>query len=63
MKLSQTQFGLWCAIAIHDSSSVVGAASKYGTQALEIATTVNWPGHHGLYQWLFYLLLFLKTKV
>ncbi len=31
---------MWCAIAIHDTSSVVGAASKYGPQALEIATTV-----------------------
>ncbi len=41
MNLSQTQFGLWCAIAIHDTSSVVGAASKYGTQSLEIATTVK----------------------
>jgi uncharacterized integral membrane protein (TIGR00698 family) len=41
LNLSQTQFGLWCAIAIHDTSSVVGAASKYGTQALEIATTVK----------------------
>lgn len=39
--LTQTQFGLWCALAIHDTSSVVGAASKYGTQALEIATTVK----------------------
>ena len=39
--LSQTQFGLWCAIAIHDTSSVVGAASKYGTRALEVATTVK----------------------
>jgi uncharacterized integral membrane protein (TIGR00698 family) len=39
--LSQTQFGLWCAIAIHDTSSVVGAASKYGTHALEVATTVK----------------------
>lgn len=39
--LSQTQFGLWCAIAIHDTSSVVGAAAKYGTEALEIATTVK----------------------
>jgi len=39
--LSQTQFGLWCAIAIHDTSSVVGAAGKYGSQALEIATTVK----------------------
>jgi len=39
--LSQTQFGLWCAIAIHDTSSVAGAASKYGTHALEVATTVK----------------------
>jgi len=39
--LSQTQFGIWCAIAIHDTSSVVGAASKYGEQALQIATTVK----------------------
>ncbi|MDB5136152.1 MAG: putative sulfate exporter family transporter [Mucilaginibacter sp.] len=39
--LSQNQFGLWCAIAIHDTSSVVGAASRYGAQALQIATTVK----------------------
>jgi uncharacterized membrane protein YadS len=37
----QTQFGMWCCCAIHDTSSVVGAASKYGSQALEIATTVK----------------------
>ena len=41
LNLSQTQFGLWCAIAIHDTSSIVGAASKYGTHALEVATTVK----------------------
>ncbi|HTQ29435.1 MAG TPA: putative sulfate exporter family transporter [Puia sp.] len=41
LHLSQTQFGLWCAIAIHDTSSVVGAAAKFGNQALEIATTVK----------------------
>jgi uncharacterized integral membrane protein (TIGR00698 family) len=41
LHMSQTQFGLWCAIAIHDTSSVVGASSKYGAQALEIATTVK----------------------
>lgn len=41
LNLSQTQFGLWCAIAIHDTSSVVGAAGKYGSRALEIATTVK----------------------
>lgn len=39
--LSQSQFGLWSAIAIHDTSSVVGAASKYGNEALQIATTVK----------------------
>ncbi len=39
--LTQSQFGMWCAIAIHDTSSVVGAASKYGTEALQIATTVK----------------------
>ncbi|PSK89589.1 YeiH family protein [Taibaiella chishuiensis] len=41
LHLSQEQFGLWCAIAIHDTSSVVGAASKYGSTALLIATTVK----------------------
>lgn len=41
LNLSQTQFGMWCAIAIHDTSSVVGAANKYGSEALEIATTVK----------------------
>lgn len=41
LRLSQTQFGLWCAIAIHDTSSVVGAASHYGAQALQVATTVK----------------------
>jgi uncharacterized integral membrane protein (TIGR00698 family) len=41
LKLSQSQFGLWAALAIHDTSSVVGAAAKYGTQALAIATTVK----------------------
>jgi uncharacterized integral membrane protein (TIGR00698 family) len=41
LHLSQTQFGLWSAIAIHDTSSVVGAAGRYGSQALQIATTVK----------------------
>lgn len=39
--MSQHEFGLWCAIAIHDTSSVVGASSKYGENALQIATTVK----------------------
>lgn len=41
LNLTQHQFGLWCAIAIHDTSSVVGAAAKYGQEALQIATTVK----------------------
>lgn len=39
--LTQRQFGLWAALAIHDTSSVVGAASAFGKGALEIATTVK----------------------
>jgi len=39
--LSQQQFGIWAAIAIHDTSSVVGAATNYGDHALQIATTVK----------------------
>jgi uncharacterized integral membrane protein (TIGR00698 family) len=41
LKLTQSQFGLWAALAIHDTSSVVGAAAKYGAAALAIATTVK----------------------
>lgn len=41
LNLSQQEFGLWCAIAIHDTSSVVGAANKYGQEALQIATMVK----------------------
>ncbi|WP_394370060.1 YeiH family protein [Zobellia roscoffensis] len=41
MHLTQHQFGLWCAVAIHDTSSVVGAALGYGDEALRIATTVK----------------------
>jgi uncharacterized integral membrane protein (TIGR00698 family) len=41
LHLSQTQFGLWSALAIHDTSSVVGAAARYGAVALAIATTVK----------------------
>jgi uncharacterized integral membrane protein (TIGR00698 family) len=39
--LSQEAFGYWAAIAIHDTSSVVGAGATYGPKALEIATTVK----------------------
>lgn len=41
LHMTQQEFGLWSAIAIHDTSSVVGAASRYGTEALQVATTVK----------------------
>jgi uncharacterized integral membrane protein (TIGR00698 family) len=39
--MTQVEFGIWSAIAIHDTSSVVGAAAKYGAEALQVATTVK----------------------
>ena len=41
LHMSQTQFGLWAALAIHDTSSVVGATAKYGPTALAVGTTVK----------------------
>jgi uncharacterized integral membrane protein (TIGR00698 family) len=41
LHMTQTQFGFWAGIAIHDTSSVVGAAAKYGQNALQVATTVK----------------------
>jgi uncharacterized integral membrane protein (TIGR00698 family) len=41
LHMSQPQFGLWSALAIHDTSSVVGATAKYGAVALAVGTTVK----------------------
>ena len=41
LSLDDDQFGLWAALAIHDTSSVVGAAVAWGGKAVEIATTVK----------------------
>jgi uncharacterized integral membrane protein (TIGR00698 family) len=41
LHMSQQQFGLWSALAIHDTSSVVGATARYGAQALMIGTTIK----------------------
>lgn len=41
LNLTSNQFGVWAAIAIHDTSSVVGAATKFGGEALQAATTVK----------------------
>jgi len=41
LHMTQVQFGLWSALAIHDISSVVGATAKYGAMALAVGTTVK----------------------
>src|SRR5713226_4578889 len=41
LHMSESQFGLWSALAIHDTSSVVGATAKYGPTALAIGTTIK----------------------
>ena len=41
LHLTQVQFGLWSALAIHDTSSVVGATARYGSQALMVGTTIK----------------------
>ena len=41
LHLTQMQFGLWAALAIHDTSSVVGASAKFGAVALAVGTTVK----------------------
>lgn len=41
LHMTQTQFGLWSALAIHDISSVVGATAKYGAVALAVGTTIK----------------------
>ena len=41
IELNQQQFGTWAAIAIHDTSSVVGAGAAYGEEALQVATTIK----------------------
>jgi uncharacterized integral membrane protein (TIGR00698 family) len=41
LHLAPSAFGLWCALAIHDTSSVIGAASQYGKEALQVATAAK----------------------
>ncbi len=41
LEMTQQQFGMWAAIAIHDTSSVVGAGAAFGEEALEVATTIK----------------------
>ncbi len=54
--MSQLQFGMWSALAIHDTSSVLATAAIYGNEALEVATTVKL----GRTLWLIPLTLFVS---
>jgi uncharacterized integral membrane protein (TIGR00698 family) len=62
LSLTQEQFGLWCAIAIHDTSSVVGAALGYGDEALRIATTVKLSRTLWIIPLSIFSMFFFKTK-
>ncbi len=62
LSLDQTRFGLWCALAIHDTSSVVGAATKYGNEALEIAATVKLVRALWIIPVAFFSMLIFKNK-
>ncbi|MCB1646109.1 MAG: putative sulfate exporter family transporter [Pseudomonadales bacterium] len=59
LALSQQQFGLWCALAIHDTSSVIATAAIYGNEAASLATTVKL----GRTLWLIPLLLVASIVV
>lgn len=60
--LTQEQFGLWCAVAIHDTSSVVGAALEYGDTALQVATTVKLARTLWIIPLSFFAMFLFKTK-
>lgn len=54
--MTQTEFGIWSALAVHDTSSVVAVATIYGQQAAEVATTLKL----GRTLWLIPVLLFFS---
>lgn len=60
--LTQHQFGLWSALAIHDTSSVVGASMQYGAEALQLATTVKLARALWIIPLSFMIAFFMKSK-
>ena len=62
LNMTQEQFGLWCAIGIHDTSSVVGAAKNYGDVALKVATTVKLSRALWIIPMSLLTMVFFKTK-
>jgi uncharacterized integral membrane protein (TIGR00698 family) len=79
LHLSETQFGLWAALAIHDTSSVVGATAKYGPTALALGTTIKlaralwivplsiatalWMKSKARIQWPWFILFFILAAI
>jgi uncharacterized integral membrane protein (TIGR00698 family) len=79
LHLSETQFGLWAALAIHDTSSVVGATAKYGPTALAVGTTIKlaralwivplsiatalWMKSKARIQWPWFILFFILAAI
>jgi uncharacterized integral membrane protein (TIGR00698 family) len=61
--LTQTQFGLWAALAIHDTSSVVGAGMRYGPVALMVGTTVKLVRSLWIVPLVFASAYFLRSRV
>jgi len=62
LHLTQEQFGVWCAVAIHDTSSVVGAAMEYGNESLQIATTLKLARTLWIIPLSFFAMFLFKTK-
>lgn len=62
LNMTQVQFGLWCAVAIHDTSSVVGAALTYGDTALQVATTVKLARTLWIIPLSFFAMVLFKSK-
>lgn len=62
LQLTQEQFGLWSAIAIHDTSSVLAAASLYGAEALELATVTKLTRSLWIVPMCFALALFFRSQ-
>ncbi len=61
LQLTQEQFGTWCALAIHDTSSVVGASMQFGAEALQVGTTIKLARALWIFPFVF-LFYFYKRK-
>ena len=62
LDMSQNQFGMWAAIAIQDTSSVVGASSAYGPRHLRSRQLLNWHERSGSHRWHWHLRLSFARK-